>query len=249
MKEEIIKIEKWIKNYIENAHAFGVVVGISGGKDSMVVAKLCVDALGNDKVFGVIMPNGKMVDQSDAEYICKLLNIRYTIININNTYNSLIESIKPALNQNDQKLSSVTTINTAPRLRMATLYAIAGSLNYLVANTSNLSETMVGYSTKWGDNVGDFAPIANYTKTEVCEIGLELNLPEKLVNKTPSDGLSEKSDEEKLGFSYKNLDDYLRTGNKNKDYENIILKHKLAIHKINGVCKYNNQYKNFLNED
>ena len=210
MKEEIQKIEQWIDSYVSNAHAEGVVIGMSGGKDSMIVAKLCANAIGNDKVFGVIMPNGTMNDKSDAEETCKLLDIPFTTINIENTYNSIIENIKPSLNQNNKELSSVTTINTAPRVRMVTLYAIAGSLNYLVANTSNLSETMIGYSTKWGDNAGDFAPIANYTKTEVCKIGLELNLPEHLVNKIPSDGLSGKSDEEKLGLTYANLDNFTK---------------------------------------
>lgn len=244
MKNEILNIEKWIKDYVSNAQADGVIIGMSGGKDSLVVAKLCANALGNDKVFGVIMPNGNMIDKSDAKETCKLLNIPYTIIDISNTYNSIISNIMPALAQSNKGLSSVTTINTAPRVRMTTLYAIAGSMNYLVANTSNLSETMIGYSTKWGDNAGDFAPIANFTKTEVCKIGIELGLPEHLVNKTPSDGLSGNTDEERLGFTYESLDNFIRTGEKSADYEKFMIKHKFALHKINGVCKYKNSYKN-----
>ena len=242
MKEEILKIEKWIKDFVSNAHADGVVLGMSGGKDSFVVAKLCADAIGKEKILGVIMPNGKMSDKNDAEESCKFLNIPYTTINIENTYNSILNNVAPVLEEKNKQLSSVTTINTAPRVRMITLYAIAGSMNYLVANTSNLSETMVGYSTKWGDGVGDFAPIANYTKTEVCEIGLALKLPEHLINKAPSDGLTGKSDEEKLGFSYKNLDSFIRTGEKNVDYE-------YALHKINGVSKYSNNFKNYFTGD
>ena len=249
MKEQILKIEEWIKDYITNAKANGVVLGMSGGKDSLVVAKLCVEALGTEKVLGVIMPNGNMSDKSDAIESCKLLNIPYTIINIENTYNSVIENISPTLNKLNSNINSVTTINTAPRVRMITLYAIAGSLNYLVANTSNLSETMIGYSTKWGDNAGDFAPIANFTKSEVCEIGLELNLPKYLVNKTPSDGLSGQTDEEKLGFSYENLDNFIRTGEKNTSYDKFILKHKFALHKINGVCKFKNNLPNYFLEE
>ena len=249
MKKEIIKIEKWIKDYVENAGAEGVVIGMSGGKDSLVVAKLCANAIGSDKVLGVIMPNGQMTDKLDAETTCKLLNIPYQIINIENTYNSILENISPALEMSNKKINSITTINTAPRVRMTTLYAIAGSLNYLVANTSNLSETMIGYSTKWGDNAGDFAPIANFTKTEVCQIGKELNLPDYLVNKTPSDGLSGKSDEEKIGFSYDSLDEFIRTGIKNEDYDKIIKKHKFALHKINGVCKYKNNYTNYFTKE
>lgn len=246
MKNEIAKIEKWIKDYVTNAHADGVVIGISGGKDSMIVAKLCANALGNQKVFGVIMPNGEMSDKSDAIQTCKILDIPYTIINIQNSYNSIISNISPALSQNNKQITSITTINTAPRVRMTTLYAIAGSLNYLVANTSNLSETMIGYSTKWGDNAGDFAPIASFTKTEVCKIGLELGLPDSLVNKVPSDGLSGKSDEEKLGFTYENLDNFIRTGetSNKEDYSKFMKKHSLALHKINGVSKYKNNLLN-----
>jgi len=246
MKEEILKIENWIKQYISNAQADGVVIGMSGGKDSMVVAKLCVNALGNDKVFGVIMPNGEMSDKSDAEETCKFLEIPFSTINIENAYNSIIDSVIPVLNQNNKGLGSVTTINTAPRVRMTTLYAIAGSMNYLVANTSNLSETMIGYSTKWGDNAGDFAPIANFTKTEVCEMGLMLGLPKHLVNKVPSDGLSGRSDEDKIGFTYESLDNFIRTGEKTADYEKFMIKHKFAQHKINGVNKYKNSYKNYF---
>ena len=250
MKEEILKIENWIKDFVSNANASGVVLGMSGGKDSLVVAKLCVNALGNEKVLGVIMPNGNMTDKLDAEESCKLLKIPYTIINIENTYNSIISNITPTLNNLEKQINSVTTINTAPRVRMTTLYAIAGSLNYLVANTSNLSETMIGYSTKWGDNVGDFAPISNFTKTEVCKIGLELGLPDHLVNKVPSDGLSGQTDEDKLGFSYKELDNFIRTGEKCNNYEKFILKHKLALHKINGVPRYKNSYPNhFIGEN
>ncbi|MBQ8424911.1 MAG: NAD(+) synthase [Clostridia bacterium] len=246
MKNEILKIEKWIKEVVDSAQADGVVIGMSGGKDSLVVAKLCIEALGTDKVFGVIMPNGEMSDKSDAEETCELLQIPYSTINIENAYNSIINSIMQPLSKNNKGLSNITTINTAPRVRMTTLYAIAGSMNYLVANTSNLSETMIGYSTKWGDNAGDFAPIANFTKTEVCKIGLLLGLPKHLVCKTPSDGLSGKSDEERLGFSYENLDKFIRTGEKTSESEKFMIKHKFALHKINGVNKYQNSLKNYF---
>ena len=246
-KKEIDKVIDWIKNYVKSANANGVVVGMSGGKDSLVVAGLCVRALGKENVLGIIMPNGKMKDKNDALQTCKLLEINYKIININNCYKNMLKNVTKALNTKD--LSSVTTINTAPRIRMTTLYAIAGSLNYLVANTSNLSETMVGYTTKWGDNVGDFAPLARFTKTEVCEIGLLLGLPDHLVNKTPSDGLSGKSDEDKLGFSYDELDDYIRKGKKGKNFDVILKKHKIASHKINPIKKYDYNKKNYFEEN
>jgi NAD+ synthase len=129
---------------------------------------------------------------------------------------------------------------------MTYLYAVAGSLSYFVANTSNLSEGMVGYTTKWGDNTGDFSPIANYTKSEVCEIGLLLGLPEELVNKAPNDGLSGKSDEEKLGITYKNLDSLIRNGEINEDYKEIIKLNKLTRHKRDGVVVYKNNLPNHM---
>ena len=129
---------------------------------------------------------------------------------------------------------------------MTVLYALAASLNYLVANTSNLSEISVGYSTKWGDCVGDFAPLANLTKTEVCELGLGLGLPKTLVQKSPCDGLTGKTDEDNLGITYENLDSYIRTGKINKDTEDILRLHKISAHKRNGIAKFESGYKNFL---
>ena len=243
MEKKIIdELVDWIKHYVENAHAKGVVIGMSGGKDSFVVAKLCSLAVGKENVFGLILPNSEMSDKSDAVTSCEFLGIPYKTINIDVAYNHIINEVKDKLP--NQNLSDVTTINTAPRLRMTTLYAFAGSLNYLVVNTSNLSEAMVGYATKWGDNVGDFAPIANFTKTEVCEIGLLLGLPEKLVNKKPSDGLSGKTDEEKLGFSYNELDGFIRSGERGEHFEIIKKMHKIASHKINPIMKFENKMIN-----
>ena len=238
-KKTIDNLIEWIRDYVKK-YADGVVIGMSGGKDSFVVAKLCTLALGKENVFGLILPNGEMPDKSDAVVSCEYLGIPYKIVNINKAYDFIIDEVKDKLPA-EKQLSDVTTINTAPRLRMTTFYAFAGSLNYLVANTSNLSEAMVGYTTKWGDNVGDFAPIANFTKTEVCEIGLMLGLPENLVNKKPSDGLSGKTDEEKLGFSYAELDDYIRNGKKGPNFATIERKHKIASHKINPITRFNNE--------
>lgn len=246
MEKIIINLQEWIKNYVQNAHSKGVVIGMSGGKDSLVVAKLCCNALGNENVFGVIMPNGEMSDKSDAVKTCKLLDIKYAIVNINDTYKNIINPVNEILKQNNIRLSDVSTINTPPRIRMTTLYAFAGSLNYLVANTSNLSEISVGYSTKWGDGVGDFAPIANFTKTEVCEMGKLLGLPVELVDKIPSDGLSGKSDEDKLGLTYANLDEYIRTGKQNSDYDRIMHLNKISAHKRTLPSRFENGFKNYL---
>ena len=245
MEEKTIKeLISWIKNYVESAKANGVVLGMSGGKDSLVVAGLCVKALGKENVFGVIMPNGKMKDKEDATNTCNYLGINYTIIDIEKPYNAILNKTKKALKLFNKNLNDISTINTAPRIRMTTLYSIAGSLNYLVANTSNLSEASVGYTTKWGDNIGDFAPIANFTKTEVCEIGKLLNLPKDLVYKTPSDGLSGKTDEDKLGFSYAELDEFIRTGKKGKSFDIINKKHKLSEHKRLGTIKFTYKKQN-----
>lgn len=246
MQQIINELQQWIKNYVQNAHSKGVVIGMSGGKDSLVVAKLCCNAIGKENVFGVIMPNGEMSDKSDAVKTCELLGIKYAIVNINDAYNAIINPVNDILKQNNIQLNDISTINTPPRIRMTTLYAFAGSLNYLVANTSNLSEISVGYSTKWGDGIGDFAPIANFTKTEVCEIGKLLGLPTKLVDKTPSDGLSGKSDEAKLGLTYANLDEYIRTGKQNKDYERIIHLNKITSHKRRLPARFENGFKNYL---
>lgn len=250
MEKEVQKIIKWIKDYFKtNAFAKGVVIGMSGGKDSLIVAKLCIEALGKDKVFGVIMPNGEMKDKSDAERTCKLLDIQYEILDINQSYQAILDNANKIFAKKNIAANSVTITNIPARVRMAQLYAIAGSMDYLVANTSNLSEAMVGYTTKWGDNVGDFAPIISYTKTEVCEIGKVLNLPLDLVDKIPSDGLSGKTDEDNLGFGYAELDNFIRNGEKGTNFDVILKKHKQSRHKRQGIAKYINDKKNFFDED
>lgn len=241
----ICEVEDWIKEYVKSAHAKGVVVGMSGGKDSLVTAKLCADALGKENVLGIILPNGKMKDIADALEACKLVGIRCYEANISGAVDSILEETKKVLIEEGTTASTVTTTNVPPRVRMTMLYAIASSLNFLVANTSNLSEAMVGYTTKWGDNVGDFSPLGSFTKTEVCEIGIALGLPEHLVNKTPDDGLSGKSDEENLGVTYEEIDRYIRTG-ESKDSEKILALAKKSFHKRNGVAKFENGKPNFL---
>ena len=193
-KIDVDNVINWIKElFAKNSFAKGAVLGMSGGKDSLVVAKLCIEAIGKERVFGVIMPNGKMKDIEDAKRTCQFLQIPYSIVDIENVYAATVCNAQQALG--DVELSNDSKINIAPRLRMTTLYAIAQSLGYFVANTSNLSEISTGYSTKWGDGVGDFAPLASFTKSEVCEIGHILGLPADLVDKIPSDGLSSMSDE------------------------------------------------------
>ena len=245
IKENIIK---YIKNYVENANSKGVVLGMSGGKDSFIVAKLCTLALGNENVFGIIMPNGDKgkEDLIIAQKECEYLNIKYQTANIENLYNETINLTKDIL-QTDI-LSSVSTLNISPRLRMNLLYSVAGTLGYLVANTTNLSERMVGYSTKWGDSVGDFAPLANLTKTEVCKLGLILNLPDEYVNKQPADGLTGKTDEDVLGFSYDELDMFIREGKKGKNFEKILKMHNITAHKRVEISSFKTDLKNYFED-
>lgn len=205
VKKELVA---WLQNtFTANGPDCKAVVGISGGKDSTVAAALCVEALGKERVIGVLMPNGVQHDIEDARAVVKHLGITHYEINIKTSYDYIIEEI----GKNIEVLPQ-TKINLAPRLRMSTLYAVSQSLNGRVINTSNYSEIWVGYSTRYGDSVGDFAPLAQLTVTEVKQIGHALHLPDFLVEKKPADGLSGKSDEEKMGFSYATLDRYIRTG-------------------------------------
>ena len=201
---------KWIQDWFEkNGKDCNAVIGISGGKDSTVCAGLLVKALGKDRVIGVLMPNGEQADIADSHKVVNFLDIKYYTINIEEAYDSILRYMSW---HNDLNVTKQTTENLPPRLRMSTLYAVSQSVNGRVCNTCNMSEDWVGYSTRYGDSVGDFSPLSNYTVTEVKEIGHYLGLPAELVDKTPADGLCGKSDEDNLGFTYHELDDYIRYG-------------------------------------
>ena len=202
-------IVEWIRKFFQqNGKNCKAVIGISGGTDSSVVASLCVEALGKENVIGVLMPNGEQSDIAYAEMLVKHLDIQYHVININNSVLHILDTMAV----NNLHPSVQTSINLPPRIRMATLYAVSQTVKGRVANTCNLSEDWIGYSTRYGDSVGDFSPLSNLTKTEVKEIGHALKLPKILVEKTPSDGLTGKTDEDNLGFTYEVLDKYIRTG-------------------------------------
>ncbi len=219
----------WIKNwFLENGSDCKAVIGISGGKDSSVAAALCVRALGRDKVLGVLMPQGSQTDIDYSHRLCEHLGIESVLINIGEVASLFEKTVSEGL---ERGLSSKSKINFPARLRMSVLYAVSQSVKGRVANTCNLSENWVGYSTRYGDAAGDFSPLHHLTVQEVKAIGLYLGLPSEFIEKVPADGLTEKTDEENLGFSYKELDKYIREGLiENKEHKEVIDR----LHKKNG---------------
>ncbi|MBR5014335.1 MAG: NAD(+) synthase [Bacteroidales bacterium] len=214
-------IVTWIRNWFkENGDGCNAVIGISGGKDSSVVAALCVEALGKDRVIGILMPNHEQSDIGDAYRLVDHLDIMHTVINVGHAIDNLSSHISSRIlcrNKRDAEEISVSMsdqakINLPPRIRMATLYAFSQSLNGRVANTCNLSEDFIGYSTRWGDAVGDFSPLGSLTTDMVVAVGKACGLPDDLVEKVPADGLCGKTDEENFGFSYDALNRYIHTG-------------------------------------
>lgn len=200
------KCVQWIRDFFEeNGPDCNAVVGISGGKDSSVVAALCVEALGRERVIGVLMPNGEQADIDMAKLLVEHLGIRHYVVNIKDAVDGVVNSIPFELSKQSRE-------NLPPRIRMATLYAVSQSHNGRVANTCNLSEDWVGYATRYGDSVGDFSPCSRLTVQEVKAIGRLCGLPDVLVDKVPIDGLCGKTDEDNLGFTYAVLDRYIRTG-------------------------------------
>lgn len=221
----------WIRQYFEeNGTTCNAIIGISGGKDSTVCAGLLVRALGRDRVIGVTMPNGVQSDIEDSIKVANFLGIKRINVNILNAYKALMEGVEDGLHGAGftQDISDNTVINMPPRLRMTTLFAISQTLNGRVANTCNLSENWVGYSTIFGDAAGQFSPLGLLTVEEIIEIGVHIGLPEDLVRKKPSDGLCGKTDEDNLGFKYSQLDDYIDTGVADEYIKRIIdNKHRL----------------------
>jgi len=243
--EKLNTILTWLTNYKEKTSCRGIVIGLSGGKDSTTVAMLAKEVWGDD-VFAVLMPNGVQRDIADSIAIAEALKIKYRIVNIGDAYNALLNSIEytEAMDSNglpegtkDLSITDKARTNISPRLRMTVLYAIAQTLGYRVIGTGNRSEAYVGWCTKWGDCAHDLNPIAHLTCTEVVEIGKilakEFCLDEKYITKTPTDGLTGKSDEENLGFTYEELDKFLLSGELSPDdvVDRICLMHKQSEHK------------------
>lgn len=225
---------KWIKNWFdENGPESPAVIGISGGKDSTVVAALCCEALGKERVFGVLMPNGVQPDIGVSEKVIEYLGIRNMTVNIH-------EAVEGVKNSVGMELSQQAVINLPPRIRMATLYAVSQSMNGRVSNNCNRSENYVGYSTIFGDAAGDFSPLANLTVREVKEVGRVLGLPEEFIEKPPSDGLTGKTDEDNFGFTYEQLDEYILTGRCDDDAvrEAIDRRHRANLFKLKPMAEF-----------
>ncbi len=219
---------EWIRKFFEeNGPGCNAVLGISGGKDSSIVAALCVEALGKDRVIGVLMPNGDQADINMSYRLVEHLGIKHYVVNIHDAVEGLTGAIPMELTEQSRN-------NMPPRIRMTALYAVSQCCNGRVANTCNLSEDWVGYSTRYGDSVGDFSPLARLTVQEVKAIGHLLNLPAELVEKIPIDGLCGKTDEDNLGFTYAELDHYIRTGEiaDQKKKERIDRMHKMNLFKL-----------------
>lgn len=240
INKEVEEITKWIKNYVEEAHANGVVIGNSGGKDSATVIALAQKALGKDKVIAVSMPcNSIKSDMDDAKLVADTFEVPLLEVDLTNTYETLEMEIESVIETKQEWRTKEARINTKPRLRMTTLYYIAQSLNYLVIGTGNKCESTVGYTTKWGDGAHDFNPIADFTVDEVLQIGKYLGVPNKIIEKAPADGLGGLTDEEKLGVTYKQITEYIETGKTEpKALEIIQRKEKLSMHKRSRIPVY-----------
>ena len=212
------RLVRQIRQTAERQGFTRVVLGISGGKDSTVCAALCARALGRENVFGVMLPDGVQKDIGDSQAVCAALGIPHRTVNIGAMHEALravTDQVHPTAEAEEFAIppSRQSDINVGPRLRMTTLRYIAQALNARLAGTGNLSELTVGYCTKDGDTSCDFSILGRLTSVEVVEVGLTMEeLPRELVVKTPSDGLTGKSDEENLGVRYVQIHQYLRLG-------------------------------------
>jgi NAD+ synthase len=227
---------QWIRDWFDkNGPGCRAVIGISGGKDSTIAAGLTARAIGKERVLGVLMPNGVQKDIGDSIAVCNSLGIKYIIVNINDGYKGIAGEVRGSIREKIgiETLSDQTLINLAPRLRMTTLYAVSQTIGGRVVNTSNLSECFVGYGTLYGDLAGSMYPLKNLTKSEIVEIGKTMTeIPIELVEKTPSDGLTGFTDENKFGFTYDELDSTIRFGTKGEHYDTIMKRHKDNLFKL-----------------
>ncbi|OLS01454.1 NAD(+) synthase [Tissierella creatinophila] len=213
LKEIVESLTQWIRDEMEKIGGKKMILGISGGKDSSVVAALGVRALGRENVIGVLMPKGEQIDIDFSYDICEFLGIENVTVPIDNISKEYLKTLEKLPKSLMPEISNDTSINLSPRIRMTILYAISQSIEKSrVVHTGNLSEKWIGYTTVYGDNTGAFSPLGSFTSDEVIQIGRFLNLPEKFIVKPPADGLTGKTDEMVIGFSYDTLNKYIRTG-------------------------------------
>lgn len=240
-KQEANNIIKFIRNYYKDNNLGGAILGISGGKDSAVVAAIMTKALGSENVIGVTLPcHSKEEDRIDAKLISDYYGFELINFDITGTFDTFKEELGNLGTFSEEEVKN-SDINLKPRLRMATVYYLAAlysavrNKTYLVAGTSNKCELFVGYFTKGGDSVHDIAPIADFTVEEVIKLGEYLEVPEKVLYKKPNDGLSNQTDEEKLGVKYSEIATFMEDCEKlDKDTAVKIKKlHKNNLHKFN----------------
>ena len=236
-KKETENIIKFIKEYFEKNNLKGVVLGISGGKDSAVVAALFAKALGSENVLGVTLPcHSEVTDKSDAKLVADKYGFKLINMDLTSVYDEFENQAKLL---DDFVVSEDSEINLKPRLRMSTLYYLAQMYSkkegkpYIVAGTGNKCEIFVGYFTKGGDGVSDINVLADLTVDEVIKVGEAVEVPEQVLYKTPSDGLSGKSDEDKLGVTYKDIAKVINDEPVDEEIkEKILRKHNANAHKF-----------------
>lgn len=227
---------KWTKKMMDETGGSKAVIGISGGKDSSVIAALMTKVLGKENVFGVLMPDGVQGDKNYALEICELLGINHYEINIKR----LTDTFRDLMDDH-VVLSETTLLNLSPRIRMTLLYGISQSIiGSRVINTSNMSEDWVGYATIYGDTAGAFSPLGMLTTEEVIELGRLMEIPEKFLIKPPADGLTGKTDEDVLGLTYAEVNDFIRKGEADKAVkEKIERKYRESRFKFKTIPMFN----------
>lgn len=247
LEKEARNAIEWIKGYIEKTKTNGIVIGNSGGKDSATVLAMAVNAIGKERVVSVAMPCfSRETDLEDSKLVADTFEVPLLKVDLSSTYQEMEKEINCQISPG---LTKEAIINIKPRLRMTTLYGIAQTLGYLVIGTGNLCEAMVGYTTKWGDNSSDLNPIGNFTVEEVLAIGKMLGVPEKILQKAPSDGLGGQTDEEKMGIQYHQIEEMIETGTtEEKAKEAIIKRYQSSKHKRRTVPIYTFKRKNYLLE-
>jgi len=251
LEQEMENAIRWIREYVQNAKANGIVIGNSGGKDSATVLAMAVKAIGKENVVAISMPcYSNNSDLEDAKLVAQTFGVQTLTVDLSGCYEKIEEKINIELNKiGKDKMSKESTINVKPRLRMTALYGIAQTLGYLVIGTGNLCERMVGYTTKWGDNSSDFNPIGNFTVEEVLEIGKCLGVPKEILQKAPNDGLGELTDEEKMGIKYSQISEMIEIGKTDKMAEKEILKrYHNSKHKRELVPVYTFERNNYLSK-